>query len=575
VLRSGIDAEVKLYDAPPELVRRATGMGRPLEDGFPAGGLTVSRKRDVWDLITGQLRPFRQRYKGQQECVFSPDSRRVVQFYLTGEPGTVQLVDTTNDKTLCTLKIQQIVERSGGSPKTSFSPNGRHVAVLYRDEAKRLTAKVLDAEKGRELHTLRPPAEPSSTGRAALSPGGKCLALGLEVGTGKVGERTGIVTLQDTASGRVLHTLPLPVSDMEVLVDLAFSPDGGLLAAVNRAGTVRVWDAATGQERFTVREPGNWGFAALAFRADGAALAVVLAVLLPNGKATATVWDKAGKRLRTTRLSDSFPIHQFYPSLTRDGRFLLLQDRSYHPGQFLMPLSLWEEPKPPAPVPDFFSALTNNPKVARLEFSRALIRLHDNWKTVQRLKEKERGGVDWFLARYKGHRGDWYSFGNYDDLIERFGTTEKAATAHAVARTCTLFPWSRGGFGFPVTDRTAALRLADKAAEADPKNYLYVRTHAAALIRAGKHNAGVARLNEAIRLNGAGGTVYEALFLALSRHMQVHADAGKLLARASEQLDAEVKAKRLSEEDLLELRMLREELKWAIANNWRPEPGKP
>ena len=55
-------------------------------------------------------------------------------------------------------------------------------------------------------------------------------------------------------------------------MSVAFSPDGKRLASASRDGTVKVWDAATGQEIRTLK--GHTGFVtSVAFSPDGKRLA--------------------------------------------------------------------------------------------------------------------------------------------------------------------------------------------------------------------------------------------------------------------------------------------------------------
>src|SRR5262249_17121110 len=78
------------------------------------------------------------------------------------------------------------------------------------------------------------------------------------------------VALWDTETGRERLEVRGPRTGVN---DLAFSPDGKLLAAAGRDGVAYLWDAATGKPRLEMK--GHRGeVKALAFSARGDALAV-------------------------------------------------------------------------------------------------------------------------------------------------------------------------------------------------------------------------------------------------------------------------------------------------------------
>src|SRR5207302_1671364 len=100
---------------------------------------------------------------------------------------------------------------------------------------------------------------------------------------------------------------------------VAVSPDDKLIASAGHDNAVRIWDAATGQERASFAVGGN-GIAALAFRADGR----LTAVGLTAGKTTEIrEWDPGNgtsqpHELRATAGADA-------ADLSPDGRLVALR----------------------------------------------------------------------------------------------------------------------------------------------------------------------------------------------------------------------------------------------------------
>ncbi|MBZ5654311.1 MAG: TIR domain-containing protein [Acidobacteriia bacterium] len=123
---------------------------------------------------------------------------------------------------------------SGGVNGVAFSPDGKRLATASDDQ----TAKVWDAESGKELLTLRGHSRPVCG--VAFRPDGKRLATACGDQTAKV---------WDAESGKELLTLR---SHSDVVDGVTFSPDGKRLATASADGTVQV-------DSFDLRELLNLG----------------------------------------------------------------------------------------------------------------------------------------------------------------------------------------------------------------------------------------------------------------------------------------------------------------------------
>jgi WD40 repeat protein len=95
---------------------------------------------------------------------------------------------------------------------------------------------------------------------------------------------------------------------------VAFAPDGGRLASGDIAGTVRIWDAATGRELATLRGPQS-EVGSVAFAPDGRTLAS------GYGDGTARLWDTATWRGLATLHAQEGPV--WTVAYAPDGRTLV------------------------------------------------------------------------------------------------------------------------------------------------------------------------------------------------------------------------------------------------------------
>jgi WD40 repeat protein len=265
ILVSGsLDGTIKLWDGP-------TGREiRTIRSGHRGGVKSVAISPDgkhiasggwgglpdnlkIWTPADGRARLTLPLHQGDVVSVaFSPDSRRLVS---TSWDGTAAIWDAETGRMLHRLLGHTDVVQKG-----VFSPDGQTVATASTDA----TVKLWDTSQGREIQTLR--GHTGAVYGVSFSPGGRALATASWDQTVKVWDLTNVppsrTLLSQSGSVRSNHAA------------LAFSPDGKLLAAGGRqpnlspTGHIRTWYTDTGQPAsFQVFQPG--GFESLALSVDG------------------------------------------------------------------------------------------------------------------------------------------------------------------------------------------------------------------------------------------------------------------------------------------------------------------
>ncbi len=206
-------------------------------------------------------------------ATFSPDGKLLA----VGGEDAVVLQAIATGAVLTTLPAGTESVR-----RIAFSVDGRLVAATSGP-----SVRVWDVDSGEELLLQRLDEfghVDVATG-VAFSPDGTLVATGAGCVFGIPGSAS--IKVLDTASGTLRLDIPAP----SFVEGVAFSPDGKLLAGGVGDGTIRLWDAATGEELAAL--DGHTGpVRSVTFSPDGTRLAS------GSDDGTARLWDVAsGKQL--------------------------------------------------------------------------------------------------------------------------------------------------------------------------------------------------------------------------------------------------------------------------------------
>jgi WD40 repeat protein len=189
---------------------------------------------------------------GNGELAFSPIGETLVVGY---EEGQVKLYNVTTQKLLMDLKTQ-----IGFINSVAFSPDGKLIAAgggRYNPEARGV--QVWDVATQQQVLKLDDFKETVLSVR--FSPDGSILATGWG---NPWGFGPGSVKLWNVATGELLAEFGLP-SELDPRVcwtvfEVAFNPDGTLLAAINGNGKLQLWNIANQKEEAVINVTAGYGF---------------------------------------------------------------------------------------------------------------------------------------------------------------------------------------------------------------------------------------------------------------------------------------------------------------------------
>lgn len=168
------------------------------------------------------------------------------------EDGSLCICETSNGR------LRNSMAAPSESGRIALSADGRLAAVAGNDLSLAKSVVIWDVETGKTVREFA--ASPGSL--IEFSPVDDRLAIA----------STGSVVIR-SINDESLATVRLPMGAAELLAT-AFSPDGRTLAVATDDGHVRLFDSRTGKRRRQWKLRNDWRASALAFAADGGALAM-------------------------------------------------------------------------------------------------------------------------------------------------------------------------------------------------------------------------------------------------------------------------------------------------------------
>ena len=224
----------------------------------------------LWDLAAGGRRNELIRFPTEVVTVtFSPDNRKLAaQAKARPTGGTViQVWDVPTGRPLA-----RWTERTLPNIRMEFSSDGRSLSFGGLDSKLAYVLSIWDLEKGASRIALRVSPHPGYEIRGYCArPDLSSIAVAYEFPGRAVGRQRAVVQRADDRQPGVVFD---PAALLTNVWGMRYSPDGAVLAAASADGSVHVWDADTGRERFHDRHVRGQA-KDITFSPDGRRLAVV------------------------------------------------------------------------------------------------------------------------------------------------------------------------------------------------------------------------------------------------------------------------------------------------------------
>ncbi len=213
-----------------------------------------------WDPETGKVKATADLKSGEIRSVaYSPDGS-VLAAAQSYSSSLINLVDPETGSVKATLEVS----KNAGIHHVAYSPDGKLLAAAAGGNK----VLIFDAKTGNPRKTLTISERNTAgyyqdVGAFAFSPDGKTLATG--------GSHSGF--LLDVATGKIRVALPheARANHEDQVAAVAFSRDGKLVATASQNGEAKLWDAATGKLKATLK--GQYAFSVIAFSPDGGLVA--------------------------------------------------------------------------------------------------------------------------------------------------------------------------------------------------------------------------------------------------------------------------------------------------------------